>query len=62
MLASYLRDEFPDPPAARCRTVALAIISLVNSRFELMEIGVSKKYTQTLRASAKLLIDSLEVA
>ena len=58
-LAVYLCGEFPDASAGRCRSVAFALTCLANSRFQMMSVGVSKKYTQTLRVSAQQLLDSL---
>jgi hypothetical protein len=60
VLGRYLRTEFPDAPAARCRSTGFALVCLTMSRHHLGALGISKRQIQSLRSSAKALIDALE--
>lgn len=58
-LDALLRAEIPSAPSSRRRSTAFAIVCLAMSRFQLARLGVAKRHTQSLRASAQVLIDAL---
>ena len=60
VLSGYLRTQFPDTSAARCRATGFALVCLTSSRHHLGVLGISNRQLQSLRASAKTLIDALE--
>ena len=60
VLSRYLRAQFPDASATRCRSTGFALVCLTSSRYHLGALGISNRQIQSLRSSAKALIDALE--
>jgi len=60
LLSKLLRAEFPEASATRCRSTAFALVCLTISRYHLGGLGVAPRQIQTLRSSAKVLIDALD--
>ncbi len=60
VLSRYLRTEFPDASATRCRSTGFALVCLTMSRHHLGALGISTRQIQSLRSSAKALVDALE--
>jgi hypothetical protein len=58
-LDACLRAEIPAAPANRRRSTTFAVVCLAMSQSQLVRLGVARSHTQSLRASAEVLIEAL---